>query len=142
MMDRGLNPGLGLAILRVALGVTFIAHGLPKLTGGIEMTAGMFEGLGIPVPVLAAWLVGLLETVGGFLLIIGFLVTPAVLLLVGHMFLGIILVHASNGWYVIERGQGGVEFSVILIASLLMLVFGGSGTASLDAKRNQEVVIA
>jgi putative oxidoreductase len=141
-MDRGLNPGLGLAILRVALGVTFIAHGLPKLTGGIEMTAGMFEGLGIPAPVLAAWLVALLETIGGLLLIIGFLVTPTALLLFGHMLLGIVLVHSSNGWYVIERGQGGVEFSVILIASLLMLVFGGSGTASLDARKNQEVLTA
>lgn len=141
-MDRGLNPALGLAILRVALGVTFIAHGLPKLTGGMGMTAGMFEGLGVPAPALAAWLVALLETVGGLSLIIGFLVTPAALLLVGHMLLGIILVHASNGWYVIERGQGGVEFSVILIASLLMLVFGGAGAASLDARRNQEVVLA
>jgi putative oxidoreductase len=141
-MNRGLNPGLGLAILRVALGVTFIAHGLPKLTGGIDMTAGMFEGLGIPAPALAAWLVALLETVGGLSLIVGFLATPAALLLIGHMALGIILVHAGNGWYVIERGQGGVEFSVVLIASLLMLVFGGAGTASLDGKRNQEVVTA
>jgi len=96
----------------------------------------------MPAPVLAAWLVALLETIGGLLLIIGFLVTPAALLLVGHMLLGIVLVHSSNGWYVIERGQGGVEFSVILIASLLMLVFGGSGTASLDARKNQEVLTA
>lgn len=139
-MDRGINPGLGLAILRVALGVTFLAHGLPKLFGGIEMTAGMFEGMGIPAPALAAWLVALLETVGGLLLIIGFLVTPASLLLAGHMLLGIIIVHAANGWYVLERGQGGVEFNVVLIASLLMLVFGGSGTASIDARRNQEVL--
>ena len=95
----------------------------------------------IPAPALAAWLVALLESIGGLLLIVGFLVTPASLLLAGHMMLGIILVHAANGWYVLERGQGGVEFNVVMIASLLMLVFGGAGTASLDGRRHQEEVL-
>ncbi len=51
------------------------------------------------------------------------------------MLMGIILVHAPNGWYVVGPGAGGVEFNVVLIASLLMLVFGGPGLAAVDARR-------
>ncbi len=131
-MKNGMNPELGLTILRIVLGVIFIAHGLPKLTGGIEATAQFFGGLGIPAPMLAAWFIALLETLGGITLIIGLFVTPAALLLTVHMLTGIILVHASNGFYVIGPGSGGVEFSLILAASLLAMVLCGPGLGAID----------
>ena len=135
-MDRGVNPDLGLTILRVVLGVIFIAHGAPKLFGGMEGTAGFFGSLGIPLPIVAAWAVGLLEFFGGIALIAGFLVTPVALFLTTHMLLGIILVHAANGFYVLgPSANGGVEFNLILAASLLMLVFGGPGLAAMDARK-------
>ncbi len=139
-MERGLNPGLGLAVLRVVLGVIFVAHGVPKLTGGMEMTAGFFGSLGIPAPVLVAWAVALLETVGGLTLIVGFLVTPASILLSIHMLTGIILVHAQNGFYVVGPGSNGVEFNLLLIASMVALVFAGPGLAALDGRRGRTEV--
>ncbi len=135
-MDRGVNPDLGLAILRVVVGVIFIAHGAPKIFGGMEGTAGFFGSLGIPLPIVAAWMISLLEFLGGIALIAGFLVTPIALLLTTHMLIGILLVHAANGFYVVgPEAQGGVEFSLLLGASLLMLVFGGPGLAALDARK-------
>lgn len=134
-MERGVNPDLGLAILRVVIGVIFIAHGVPKLFGGMEGTAGFFGSIGIPLPLAAAWLVALLEFLGGLALIAGLFVMPISLLLVAHMLTGIVLVHAPNGFYVIGPGSGGVEFSLILAASLLMLVFGGPGLAAIDSRR-------
>lgn len=131
-MKNGMNPELGLTILRIVLGVIFIAHGLPKLTGGIEGTAQFFGGLGIPAPMLAAWFIALLETLGGITLVIGLFVTPAALLLTAHMLTGLILVHAPNGFYVIGPGSGGVEFNLILAASLLAMVFCGPGLAAID----------
>lgn len=131
-MKNGMNPELGLTILRIVLGVIFIAHGIPKLSGGIEETVGFFGALGIPAPVVAAWFIALLETLGGLMLLVGFLVTPVSLLLVAHMLTGIVLVHAPNGFYVIGPGQGGVEFNLLLIASLLALVFCGAGLAAID----------
>lgn len=131
-MKGGMNPELGLTILRVVLGVIFIAHGIPKLSGGIEATAGFFGTLGIPAPLVAAWFIALLETLGGLMLLVGFFVTPVSLLLVAHMLTGIVLVHAPNGFYVIGPGQGGVEFNLLLIASLLTLVFCGAGLAAID----------
>lgn len=131
-MKTGLNPELGLVILRIVVGIIFVAHGIPKLTGGIEATADMFGSLSIPAPVIAAWLIALLESLGGLMLIVGFFVTPVALLLSIHMLVGIILVHAPNGFYVIGSGQGGVEFSLLLIASLLALVLCGPGLAAID----------
>lgn len=135
-MDRGVNPDLGLAILRVVVGVIFIAHGAPKIFGGMGGTAGFLGSLGIPLPIVAAWVIGLLEFFGGIALIAGFLVTPVALLLTTQMLIGILLVHAANGFYVVgPEASGGVEFSLLLGASLLMLVFGGPGLAALDARK-------
>lgn len=139
-MRRGLNPELGLAILRVVLGVIFIAHGAPKLFGGVAGTAEFFAGLGIPAPMAAAWLITILEFFGGILLLVGFLVTPVAILLGIHMLTGLILVHAPNGFYVIGPGQGGIELNLLVIAALLMLVFGGPGLAAVDRARGREAI--
>lgn len=142
-MNKGLHPGLGLAILRVTLGVIFIAHGFPKLTGGIPGTAEMFGSLGIPAPTLAAWFIALLETFGGALLIVGFLVLPVAALLSIHMLVGIFLVHLPNGFYVIGPEQpDGIELNLLLIAGLVALMMAGPGIASLDARRTPDAVTA
>ena len=133
-MKNGMNPELGLAILRIVLGVIFIAHGWPKI-GNIEGTVGFLESLSVPLPVVMAWLLAGLEFGGGLLLIAGFLVTPVSVLLTVQMLAGIILVHASNGFYVIDRGTGGIEFNLIVAASAMMLVFGGPGLAALDSRK-------
>jgi len=134
-MKNGINPELGLAILRVVLGVIFVAHGWPKV-GDVAGTAAFLGGVGIPLPVIAAWVVTALELGGGILLLAGFLVTPVALLLTGHMLLGIITVHAARGFYVVGPGAGGIEFNLLMAASLLMLVFGGPGLAALDSRNH------
>lgn len=133
-MKRGLNPELGLAILRVVLGVIFVAHGYPKIAGGVAGTGQFLGQLGVPLAGFFAWVVTLLEVFGGISLVIGFLVTPISLLLSFHMLIGIVLVHASNGFYVVGPGQGGIEFNLILIAALLALVLVGPGMAALDSR--------
>lgn len=137
----GLHPDLGLAILRVVLGVIYIAHGAPKLLGGVGGLAGLLEGLGFPVPFAWAWFVTILEFFGGLALIVGLLVTPIALLLSIEMAVGIVLVHAPEGWYVIGPGTGGVEFNVLLIASLMTLVFAGPGLAAIDRLRGREATV-
>ncbi len=134
-MDRGLNPDLGLAILRVVLGVIFIAHGAPSLFGGMEGTVSLLESQGIPLPQATAWIVSLLGFLGGMCLIAGFLVTPISLLLIVYVMLDIILVHAAHGFYVVgPDAAGGIEYNLLLAASLLMLVFGGPGLAAVDSR--------
>jgi putative oxidoreductase len=136
-MDRGVNPDLGLAIVRVVAGVIFIAHGAPSVFGGMETTAAFMDSLGLPLPGVAAWAISLLELLGGLSLIAGFLVTPVALLLAAYTMMGIVLVQAARGFYVVgPNANGGVEFNLLLTASLLMLVFGGPGLAALDSRKH------
>lgn len=139
----GPNPGLGLAALRVVVGVTFIAHGAPKLfRGGVGDLARMLADLGIPLPEAAAWAVSLLEFTGGLALVIGLLVTPFALALGVHMAAGILLVHAPAGWHVVgplaQHPPGGVELNAVLLAALFALVLAGPGAAAVDARRGPE----
>lgn len=135
-MDRGVNPDLGLAILRVVVGVIFIAHGAPSIFGGIETMTAFMDSVGIPAPAVAAWAISLLEFLGGIALVAGFLVTPVALLLTAHMMVGIVTVHAARGFYVLgPNANGGIEFSLLLAAALLMLVFGGPGLAAMDSRK-------
>lgn len=142
MRHEGANPPVGLAILRVVIGVVFVAHGAPKLFGGgVEGLAQTLGQLGVPLAAASAWLVTLLEFFGGLALIVGFLVTPIALLLSFHMLMGIVLVHASAGFYVLgsqaQHPPGGIEFNLLLIAGLLTLMLAGPGFAALDGRRGR-----
>jgi putative oxidoreductase len=63
--------------LRFALGLMFLAAGLPKLfsliAGGNQISM-FFAGLGIPLPVFFAWTVAIVEIVGGLFLLAGFMI--------------------------------------------------------------------
>lgn len=137
-MRTGPNPELGQAILRVVLGVVFVSHGAHKLfASGVGPVAEFLGGLGFPLPGFFAWIVTILEFGGGLALIVGFMVTPLALLFILHMGLGIVTVHAAQGWFVLGPGQGGAEFNTVLITGLLALVLGGPGLAALDGRRRE-----
>ena len=120
---------VGLALLRVVLGVVFFAHGYLKFFKmGMAGVVGFFTNLGIPAPTIAAWGVTMLEMVGGILLILGFL-TPILGILFAIEMAGVI--------YFAKRGQGfmapkGYEFELTLLAASLALALSGPGAFSLD----------
>src|SRR5256886_11690105 len=72
MLDSVFAPyaGVGELILRLALGITFLAHGRGKLKNPAAF-AGFLRQIRVPAPLFSAWLVALLETVGAVLLIVG-----------------------------------------------------------------------
>lgn len=135
-MRKPLNPRLGQMILRIVLGLIFVAHGGAKLfgDGGPGSIAGNLGSLGIPIPTLTAWLITLFEFVGGMFLIVGLAVVPTAILLAIHMLMGIILVHAPNGFWVVGPGTNGIEFNLLLIAGLLSILLGGPGYADVDSR--------
>src|SRR3954449_4548286 len=71
-------------LLRVVLGITFFVHGLVKFQGGIENTVGWFDSIGIPG--FLAYVVAIIELVGGIALILG-LGTRIVSVLIGFIML-------------------------------------------------------
>src|ERR1051325_7207457 len=62
---------LGNLILRLGVGIVFFPHGMMKLNNGPAGFADFLTKRGVPLPMTAAWLVVLLETLGAGLLILG-----------------------------------------------------------------------
>lgn len=147
---------LGLLILRLILGGVFLAHGAPKLLGGPDRPppqaladrlgpgftaawqehggaawASRLEALGVPMPGLMAWVTGLVESIGGLCLMLGWLTRPTALLLIAQMAAAIQRVHWKNG---LMASRGGYEFNLTLIGALFALLTGGPGRLSVDGE--------
>lgn len=140
-MDRGLNPGLGLALLRIAVGVVFLGHGGPKLVGGIGETAGALASAGVPAPTLAAWTMGILETAGGALLLVGLIVGPLASLLTLDVLLGSLVAGLPHGF----RATGTAaawETTALLAAATLTLALAGPGRWALRDRFQREILEA
>ncbi|PIQ92362.1 MAG: DoxX family protein [Parcubacteria group bacterium CG11_big_fil_rev_8_21_14_0_20_39_22] len=118
-------------ILRVIAGVIFFAHGYQKMFEGSGVTGvgGFFDSLGIPAPIFFAWVVTLVELVGGAFLILGFLTKISGTLLSIDMLVATLLVHADNGIFV---SDGGYEFTLILFAVAASLTMTGPGKLAID----------
>lgn len=119
-----------LAILRVAAGSIFIAHGAQKLfVFGFAGVTGFFTQAGIPLPGLMGPFIALLEFFGGIALVIGLLTRLASLGLAFNMLGAIFLVHLKGGFF----NPSGIEFPLAVLGVNLALVLTGPGTFSLDA---------
>jgi putative oxidoreductase len=140
-MDR-----YGPAVLRLMVGITFIAHGAQHLFGiwggaGLTGTAASFDRIGLSPGFPLAVAVGVLEFGGGLLLLAGAL-TPYVSAALIVVMLGAMLkVHLANGFFInwaMTPGVGhGVEYNLMLIAALLCLALGGPGAFSIDHRRER-----
>ncbi|MCB0210381.1 MAG: DoxX family protein [Anaerolineae bacterium] len=125
------SPEWGLAILRIVVGIVFLVHGYQKLfLMGFGGVAGFFGSLGIPLPMVAAIVVTLLEFFGGLALILGFFSRWVSILLVIDMLVAIITVHLANGF---SAGNGGYEFVLTLLAASAAIALAGSGALSIDS---------
>jgi putative oxidoreductase len=126
---------LGVAVLRVSLGVMWIAHALLKLlVFTLPGTAQYFESIGFPG--VLAYPVFAVELVGGMALVLGVYARQAALGLVPVMAVAA-WVHAPNGWLHTSPG-GGWEYPVFLIAASIALWLLGDGAGAL--KRSQWLV--
>jgi putative oxidoreductase len=126
------------SILRIVVGALFVIHGTQKLFGfpPNEMMPG-------PVSLTSMMgAAGLLEVVGGALIILGLLTRPVAFLLAGEMAVAYFTVHHPRALLPISNGG---ELAVLFCFSFLYLMFAGAGVWSLDAmiargKRHEEVL--
>jgi putative oxidoreductase len=128
MIDNRTAPYAAL-LLRVSLGVMFIAHGLllKVFTFTIPGTVGYFESLGYPG--LFAYLVILGEIGGGLALILG-VWTRAVSLALLPIMIGATAQHVGAGWLFSAEG-GGWEFPVFWTVALVVQALLGNGAWAL-----------
>jgi putative oxidoreductase len=126
------------AILRLALGVVFFAHGAQKMLGwwggyGFSGTMHGLEHSGIPA--VFAFLAIAAEFFGGIGLILGLLGRVAAFGIACVMLVAIVKVNAVNGlfmnWTGGQKGEG-FEYHVLVLAMTAAIMIAGSGAWSVD----------
>ncbi len=124
MLDR-YRP-LALTVLRVVSALLFLEHGTQKLLGfpdGGGHAASLFSIMG---------LAGILEAVGGALLVLGFKTRIVAFLLSGEMAVAYWTAHAPRGFFpVLNGGDAAILFCFVF----LYIVFAGPGAWSLDREK-------
>jgi putative oxidoreductase len=106
----------GIAIVRVAAAGMMIIHGSFRLFAGGVAPFGEFLGSqGLPAGLAIAWLLTIVEILGGLLLAAGRFVRPLCIWFSLELLAGIALVHFREGWFVVGGGRNGFEYSVLLI---------------------------
>jgi putative oxidoreductase len=123
MIDSRTAPYAAL-VMRLALGIMFIAHGLTKvLVFTPAGTVGFFESVGFPgflaYPVMAC------EVIGGLMLVLGVYTRWVAALAVIQLFVAA-TVHFGNGWS-FTNPNGGWEYPIYLSVTALVVALLGDG---------------
>lgn len=137
MRREPINPTpaeVGVSLLRVALGVMFLAHSivLKLLTFGLAGTAQFFVSVGLP-----AWLAYVTfaaEAVGGLMLVLGVQTRWVALALSPFLLGALFTVHLGNGW-VFSAPNGGWEYPAYLFVLCIAQALLGDGAFALSPSR-------
>lgn len=128
------RAGFGLTVVRILVGIIFVAHGSQKLFGafggyGLEGTGHYMESLGLTPGYLMALVSGSAEFFGGLGLVVGLLARPAAVVLAATLVVAIFSVHISHGLFMANNGY---EFALALLGGVVAVLIEGAGKFSLD----------
>jgi putative oxidoreductase len=130
------TQGFPVVIGRVLLALMFVLAGIGKLSG-LEGTAGYIASKGLPMPMVLAVAVGVLELVAGVLLIVGWQARWAALALAVFTVVASVIFH--NYWAMPAEQQMMQQLmfmkNLAVTGGLLFVFAYGAGTLSLDARR-------
>lgn len=112
-----------IVLFRVLVAGLIGIHGWARmLADAVFPFGGFLDAQGFPFGVGIAWGITLLEIVGTILIMVGSRYTAILCLVFAAIYAaGIVMVHAPEGWFVVGLGRNGMEYSVLLIASLLFI---------------------
>ncbi len=117
-----ISPETSLVLLRISLAIIFLAHSVVRIANGSIWQFGDFMSeKGFPYGIIWVFGITAFEIIGGILLLFGYftkVISAGFILL---LIVGIIIIHASLGWFVGEHGTGGIEYSFILIMAFLVV---------------------
>lgn len=113
-----------LSLLRIVSALIFMAHGTQKILG--------FPASDMNPPAMSLpWIAGIMELIGGALLILGLFTRPVAFLLSGLMAFAYWMVHAPQNLFPVLNGG---DAAILYCFIFLYLFFAGPGPISLDAK--------
>ena len=117
-----------LALLRIVTALLFIEHGTAKLIGWPESE--------MPQPPIGSfmWIGGVLEALGGLLVLLGLFTRPVALLLAGEMAVAYWMFHAPQGPFPMNNGG---DASILFCFVFLFLAAAGPGRFALDNSRSR-----
>lgn len=130
MIDSMNRSGVGWGILpiRLVIGLVFAMHGGQKLfVYGAGGTAMAMTHMGIPLPVIAAWVAIIVEFIGGVAIFFGVWARWPACLLAIEMLIVILFVKLHGGFF----SPRGIELELTLLAGALTIAMLGTGPASL-----------
>ncbi len=144
MMGR--TADVGPLLLRIGIGVVFVAHGWQKFFDiHVSNYAAFIDGLGVPLSSVVSPVQAFVELVGGVLLILGlftrFAVMPMIVISIGALWL--IRQHIGFITPSVNPPGAGAELDTAILAGELCLLFIGPGRYALDAmlgwERSEEI---
>jgi putative oxidoreductase len=122
-----------LSVTRIVAAALFMQHGAQKILGFPSSPPA-----GPPEMESLMWLAGMLELIGGGLLLVGLFTRPVAFVLSGQMAVAYFLVHAPQDfWPVLNQG----ELAILYCFTFLYFASAGGGAWSLDAWRGRETVV-
>ncbi|HWR42011.1 DoxX family protein [Sporomusa sp.] len=123
---------LGILLLRLGIGLMFVYHGWPKISGGVETwvklgAAMKFLGMGF-APEFWGFMSAATEFFGGILIAIGLLTRPVAMFLTFNMIVAVVLKFSTGA------GLGGASQAIEVGIVFLSLIFIGPGKYSIDGR--------
>ncbi|WP_038216409.1 DoxX family protein [Xenophilus azovorans] len=128
------SDDLGKLILRVALGVLILLHGIAKLSKGVDGIGGMLSSHGLPA--ILAYLVYVGEVVAPVLLIVGLFTRPAAWVVAANMLVAIWLVHMKDLGALNNQGGWALELQGMFLFSAIAVAFLGGGRLGIGGRFN------
>lgn len=125
---------IGKLIIRLALGILILFHGVDKLTNGIGSIESMVTGAGLPA--FLAWGAYLGEVVGPLLLIFGFYSRIGATLIAVNMLFAIGLAHAGEIFQLTDHGGWALELQGMFLFTAIGLTLTGAGRIAFRTRYN------
>lgn len=124
---------LALLVLRLGLGIMFVAHGLQAAFGmfagpGIKGFSGFLAGMGFSPAIAWAYVGAYTELIGGLFVVLGILPRISALLLLVFIVVAAYKVHLSKGFFM---QSGGFEYNLIISCICVALIICGAGKFSM-----------
>lgn len=124
-MSAVFQPKIRIAFFgfRIVVSLLLIIHGIVRwYAGGVDDFGGFLNSQGFGFGLAIAWVLTITEILGGLLMAVGVLSLWFAFFFIAELVAGLLLVHGKEGWFVVGYGRNGSEYSVLLIASLLLIV--------------------
>lgn len=134
-MHNTSQEDLGKLILRVALGILILLHGVAKLSKGVGGIEGMLSGMGLPTAI--AYLVYVGEVLAPIMILIGIWTRLGAFLIAGNMVVAIWLAHMNELFQLTKTGGWALELQGMFLFSAIALMFLGAGSYSLGGRQGR-----